>query len=30
MELMQIIEFNIAIQESNTMFITECGVFWMN
>ena len=30
MELMQIIEFNIAIQESNTMFITEFGVFWMN
>lgn len=30
MELMQIIEFNIAIQEANTMFITNCGVFWMN
>lgn len=29
-DLMQIYNFNIAIQECNTMFVTSYGVMWMN
>lgn len=28
--LYQNIDFNIALQENGSMFITNCGVIWLN